>query len=171
MKLWRTTAAATASLTLGAALSVAAPGAALAQESIPSPPPDLDCSDVEQDNFEVSPGDPHRFDADNDGIGCEDDESDDASDNGGGNEAGEDASDESDDGTDTGADTGADSGSDTGADDGTGDMPAGGVDTGGGAASEFDRAAALAAAAVALLAGLGVALIRWRTGRAPAGRR
>ena len=36
-----------------------------------SPPPDLDCSDVSKKNFKVVGSDPHRFDADHDGIGCE----------------------------------------------------------------------------------------------------
>lgn len=38
---------------------------------IPSPPPDLDCGDIEYDNFTVNEPDPHRFDGDDDGIGCE----------------------------------------------------------------------------------------------------
>lgn len=38
---------------------------------IPPPPPDLDCGDIPQKNFTVLPPDPHRFDGDNDGIGCE----------------------------------------------------------------------------------------------------
>ena len=38
---------------------------------IPPPPPDLDCGDIPYRNFTVLPPDPHRFDADNDGIGCE----------------------------------------------------------------------------------------------------
>jgi hypothetical protein len=43
---------------------------------IPSPPPDLDCGDPQvkgrgYTNFEVRDPDPHRFDGDNDGIGCE----------------------------------------------------------------------------------------------------
>jgi micrococcal nuclease len=38
---------------------------------IPSPPPDLDCSDVSEKNFKVKGSDPHRFDNNNDGIGCE----------------------------------------------------------------------------------------------------
>ena len=32
---------------------------------------DLDCGDIGQRNFEVRPPDPHRFDGDGDGIGCE----------------------------------------------------------------------------------------------------
>ena len=39
---------------------------------IPPPPPDLDCADVKQRNFKVEAPDPHHFDADHDGIGCED---------------------------------------------------------------------------------------------------
>ncbi len=38
---------------------------------IPPPPPDLDCKDVGFRRFKVLPPDPHRFDGDNDGIGCE----------------------------------------------------------------------------------------------------
>jgi hypothetical protein len=38
---------------------------------IPPPPPTLACDDVEATNFEVQSPDPHGFDVDNDGIGCE----------------------------------------------------------------------------------------------------
>jgi endonuclease YncB( thermonuclease family) len=38
---------------------------------IPSPPPDLDCPDIPYRRFTVRPPDPHRFDGDGDGIGCE----------------------------------------------------------------------------------------------------
>lgn len=38
---------------------------------IPSPPPDLDCGDIPQKRFTVLQPDPHRFDGDKDGIGCE----------------------------------------------------------------------------------------------------
>lgn len=38
---------------------------------IPPPPPDLDCGDVPHRRFTVYPPDPHRFDGDHDGIGCE----------------------------------------------------------------------------------------------------
>lgn len=38
---------------------------------IPPPPPDLDCGDIPFRNFKVLPPDPHRFDGDHDGIGCE----------------------------------------------------------------------------------------------------
>jgi PKD repeat protein len=37
---------------------------------IPPPPPDLDCDNISARNFRVLPPDPHRFDDDNDGIGC-----------------------------------------------------------------------------------------------------
>jgi micrococcal nuclease len=38
---------------------------------IPPPPPDLDCSDVPYRRFKVLPPDPHHFDGDHDGVGCE----------------------------------------------------------------------------------------------------
>lgn len=38
---------------------------------IPPSPPDLDCSDIPHRRFTVLQPDPHRFDADKDGIGCE----------------------------------------------------------------------------------------------------
>lgn len=38
---------------------------------IPPPPPDLDCGDISYRRFQVVGSDPHRFDGDNDGIGCE----------------------------------------------------------------------------------------------------
>jgi micrococcal nuclease len=38
---------------------------------IPPPPPDLDCRDVPHTGFRVVGRDPHRFDGDRDGIGCE----------------------------------------------------------------------------------------------------
>ncbi|MCZ7568843.1 MAG: thermonuclease family protein [Ardenticatenaceae bacterium] len=38
---------------------------------IPPPPPDLDCGEIPYRNFRVLPPDPHRFDRDKDGIGCE----------------------------------------------------------------------------------------------------
>ena len=38
---------------------------------IQSPPPDLDCKDIPFRNFRVLPADPHNFDLDKDGIGCE----------------------------------------------------------------------------------------------------
>lgn len=39
---------------------------------IPPPPPDLDCGDIRYENFRVvKHPDPHGFDSDNDGVGCE----------------------------------------------------------------------------------------------------
>lgn len=38
---------------------------------IPSPPPDLNCADIPQKRFTVTGSDPHGFDRDGDGIGCE----------------------------------------------------------------------------------------------------
>ncbi len=38
---------------------------------IPPPPPDLDCKDIPYRRFKVLPPDPHNFDMDKDGIGCE----------------------------------------------------------------------------------------------------
>lgn len=38
---------------------------------IPPPPPDLDCGDIPYRRFQVLPPDPHRFDGDHDGVGCE----------------------------------------------------------------------------------------------------
>jgi micrococcal nuclease len=38
---------------------------------IPPYPPDLDCGDIPYRRFQVLPPDPHGFDGDNDGIGCE----------------------------------------------------------------------------------------------------
>jgi micrococcal nuclease len=37
----------------------------------PPASPDLDCPDIGRHNFTVLRPDPHRFDADHDGIGCE----------------------------------------------------------------------------------------------------
>jgi hypothetical protein len=38
---------------------------------IPPPPPDLNCGDITFRNFTVLQPDPHRFDSDKDGVGCE----------------------------------------------------------------------------------------------------
>lgn len=38
---------------------------------IPPPPPDLDRKDVGVKRFKVLAPDPHKFDADGDGVGCE----------------------------------------------------------------------------------------------------
>ena len=40
---------------------------------IPPAPPDLDCRDISYRRFRVIGADPHRFDGNNDGIGCESD--------------------------------------------------------------------------------------------------
>jgi len=40
---------------------------------IPPPPPDLDCGEISHRRFKVVAPDPHRFDGDKDGIGCEKD--------------------------------------------------------------------------------------------------
>ena len=53
---------------------------------IPPPPPNLNCDDIEDTNFEVEGSDPHGFDGNNDGIGCE---SDGEGGEGGGGEGGE----------------------------------------------------------------------------------
>jgi hypothetical protein len=44
-------------------------------ECIPPPPPVLDCGDIDEDDFVVRGSDPHGFDDDNDGVGCEEDSS------------------------------------------------------------------------------------------------
>jgi hypothetical protein len=38
---------------------------------IPSAPPDLDCGDIPHSRFQVIGADPHGFDGDGDGVGCE----------------------------------------------------------------------------------------------------
>ncbi len=38
---------------------------------IPPAPPDLDCGDIADRRFQVLPPDPHRFDGNGDGVGCE----------------------------------------------------------------------------------------------------
>ncbi|MHB8807475.1 MAG: hypothetical protein ACYC59_07830 [Anaerolineaceae bacterium] len=40
---------------------------------IPYPPPDLDCDEISYRRFRVLSPDPHGFDRDHDGIGCESD--------------------------------------------------------------------------------------------------
>lgn len=75
----------TIALVIGTALAVWMTSPALAQKCdpayptgedgkaicIPPPPPDLDCKDIIYRNFKVLQPDPHRFDRDKDGIGCE----------------------------------------------------------------------------------------------------
>ena len=46
---------------------------------IESPPRDLDCNDIIHKSFKVVPPDPHRFDSEGDGIGCESDNRNDGS--------------------------------------------------------------------------------------------
>jgi hypothetical protein len=58
---------------------------------IPPPPPNLNCDDVDDTNFEVVGSDPHGFDGDNDGVECESgasipDDEDDSSDDEGSDE-------------------------------------------------------------------------------------
>jgi micrococcal nuclease len=38
---------------------------------IPPAPPDLNCGDISERRFTVLAPDPHRFDGDGDGVGCE----------------------------------------------------------------------------------------------------
>lgn len=38
---------------------------------IPPAPPDLDCDEIPHANFAVRGADPHGFDHDHDGVGCE----------------------------------------------------------------------------------------------------
>jgi micrococcal nuclease len=38
---------------------------------LPPPPPDLDCGDVDERRFRVEGADPHNFDGDRNGVGCE----------------------------------------------------------------------------------------------------
>ncbi len=45
--------------------------ASYASVCIPSAPPDLDCGEIRLKNFKVLSPDPHGFDRDGDGIGCE----------------------------------------------------------------------------------------------------
>ncbi|TQN27853.1 hypothetical protein FHX37_4584 [Haloactinospora alba] len=124
------------------------------------PPPDLDCSDVTSDNFEVSEGDPHNFDADDDGIGCEtseggagtDGEDDGTGDSGDGSD-GTDGTDEEasgGDGTDQNGAADGDGMEETTEDTADGATPEGGVATGGGGSDN---------AANALLAGVGAAVL------------
>ncbi|MBW4465038.1 MAG: excalibur calcium-binding domain-containing protein [Pegethrix bostrychoides GSE-TBD4-15B] len=67
-------------LLIASALAIPAPQPAAAQENcepsyptlcIPVGSADLDCKDVDQTNFPVRQPDPHRFDGDKDGVGCE----------------------------------------------------------------------------------------------------
>src|SRR5215212_9288741 len=97
---------------------------------IPSPPPDLNCDDPGiPDNFDVVGSDPHGFDGDGDGIGCET-----SGGAGGSNDVGDDddgGGDGDDGGGDGGGvddDDGGGDGDDDGADDDDGGGDGGGVD-------------------------------------------
>lgn len=46
-------------------------GVATLAACIKPPPPDLDCNQVSFRRFQVRQPDPHGFDADRDGVGCE----------------------------------------------------------------------------------------------------
>jgi hypothetical protein len=101
-------------------------------ECIPPPPPNLNCDDVDATNFQVVGSDPHGFDGDNDGIGCEDGNGDD--DNGGDN--GDDDGDNGDD-----DENGGDDDENGGDDDENGDNGEGNEGEGGGGEgnpNEFD---------------------------------
>jgi hypothetical protein len=91
---------------------------------IPPPPPNLNCDDEGvPSNFEVSGSDPHGFDGDNDGIGCESpDDDDDDEDNGADDDDDDEdnGADDDDDDEDNGADDDDDD-EDNGADDDDGD--------------------------------------------------
>ena len=63
---WGRSPAATASATSGWGVPPVVSGVC-----IPPPPPDLDCPQVTFRNFVVRAPDPHGFDGDHDGIGCE----------------------------------------------------------------------------------------------------
>ena len=61
--------------TTGGGVHLLSPGAscdpAYPSVCIPPPPPDLDCADIPYRGFQVLPPDPHNFDGDHNGIGCE----------------------------------------------------------------------------------------------------
>ena len=55
----------------GRCVQLAACHPAYPDACIPPPPPDLECSDVDKRRFTVLRPDPHNFDGDHNGIGCE----------------------------------------------------------------------------------------------------
>jgi micrococcal nuclease len=69
MGLWQQQALATSTLAVSSNTGNCDP--AYPTVCIPRPPPDLDCKDVPYKRFQVLAPDPHRFDGDGDGIGCE----------------------------------------------------------------------------------------------------
>lgn len=69
-------AVATGELTVTAAASVIATATAVCDPAypticLPPPPPDLNCSDITERSFTVLAPDPHKFDRDGNGVGCE----------------------------------------------------------------------------------------------------
>ena len=70
-----TTTASTTSTVVGIQPAVAIPAGdcdpAYPTACIPPAPPDLDCGDVAAQRFTVLPPDPHNFDGDLNGVGCE----------------------------------------------------------------------------------------------------
>lgn len=135
MDMTRTATAAAATLVFGTALALGTAAPAFAEDPVPPTGPDVDCPDVTERNFEVSPGDPHNFDADEDGIGCEE-----------GDDMGGESDDTEDDGTEETSDDTADETADDASeepDDTTGEEPSGdeetpvgGVDTGAGGTAD-----------------------------------
>lgn len=123
MDMTRTVTAAAATLVFGTALALGTAAPALAEDPVPPTVPDVDCTEITERNFEVSPGDPHNFDADGDGIGCEEDD-----------DMDEGTGETSDDTTDEGADDTSEESDETAEEDTNGDeeTPVGGVDTGAG---------------------------------------
>jgi phosphotransferase system IIA component len=107
-------------------------------ECIPPPPPNLNCDDVDATNFQVVGSDPHGFDGDNNGIGCEDGNGDD-DDNGGDDD--DNGGDDDDNGGDD-DDNGGDDDDNGGDDDDNGDNENGDEGEGGGGGegnpNEFD---------------------------------
>jgi hypothetical protein len=90
---------------------------------IPPPPPNLNCDDVSDTDFEVVGSDPHGFDRDNDGIGCESGSGvpDDDDDSGNDDDGGEEPEPEPGDGDDDGEGGEGEGGNEGGDDDGAGE--------------------------------------------------
>src|SRR5215204_4813950 len=92
---------------------------------IPPPPPDLNCDDVSATDFRVEGSDPHGFDGDNDGIGCESGsgvpDDDDDSGNDDDDDGGEEPEPEPGDGDDDGEGGEGEGGNEVGDDDGAGE--------------------------------------------------
>jgi micrococcal nuclease len=66
-----TTASTTTATTTATTTTSASCEASYPDFCIPPPPPDLDCGDIPRKGFRALPPDPHRFDGDKDGVGCE----------------------------------------------------------------------------------------------------